>query len=894
MILPTKDIQLISAEPEKDDAEDDQPSQNCSPKSISITYSSDLDMLTQLKDCTKQKDFIRGQELHSEIWRKGGFGKNIRVDNALMHMYVKCGALMNAQYVFDELPLRDVISWTTLIAGYVQHEQGEEAFNLLEQMQAECLAPDVMTLACILKACGSIEAIEKGRKIHSELVIKGFLFADDVIGNALLDMYMKCHAIEDAQDVFNKLTSRSVVTWTSLIQGYCHEGQGEKALKCYEQMQCEGFSPNTLTSSFALKACGKLKATEKGMQIHLDIIKKGLLEENIMIGAVLVGMYAKIGSMIEARQVFRGLSVWDTSSWSALIEGYCQHGYIDEAFSCLQEMHNDRVTLDVAAFSCLLQACSSNGVIENCEILHAQVLREGSLGAFGNGLIDMYVKLNLLKKAQLVLEALPWPDIVSWTALISGYVKHGHAEHALHYFERMQGQGFTVDSVMLSCILKACASIAAAEKGIELHTEIMRKGLLETNIVLGNALIDLYAKCGETVKAQEVFDRLVTRDLVSWNTLIAGYAQNWQGEAALACLEKMQQEGLSPDEATLSCIVKACSTMGAVEIGQAIHAEVSRQGLLEKNVFIGNILVDMYSKCGAIRKAQEVFDQLPDKEVVTWTSIIEGYCHCDLNEQALHCFEQMLSTGIPPTAVTFLPALCACGNLGALEKGEELHKKTIRDGFLEGNSALGSALVDMYAKCGAPQKAQQVFDDLSVRNVVTWTALMAGYGQVGMHSTVFELFNKMLLEGTGPNSITFVVLLNSCCRLNKIDEGELYFKAMKARYGIDATSEHCTCMVNLFSSAGLFDKAVSVIEKMPSDCFPAWFTLLCACQKWGNVQFGKIAFEEVIRLDKEFDLAYMCMSDIYATACMEEEASRVESMRIRTVPGTKGILACTS
>ena len=224
-----------------------------------------------------------------------------------------------------------------------------------------------------------------------------------------------------------------------------------------------------------------------------------------------------------------------------------------------------------------------------------------------------------------VFEILLVQDVISWNTLISGYIQAGQCSEALDCMQRIYCECLSPDSVTFICILKACGTIGGTNKGKQIHDKIRRRGLLEKDITLGNALLDMYTRCGMLSRAQKVLEELSVRDVVCWSALITGYAQQGQGYMALNCFDWMQREGLSPNEVTLSCFLKACGSMGAIEKGEQIHAEIANNGLLEKNIVLATALVDMYAKCGALSKARKVHNELPVRTVASWNALIAGY-----------------------------------------------------------------------------------------------------------------------------------------------------------------------------------------------------------------------------------------------------------------------------
>jgi pentatricopeptide repeat protein len=226
----------------------------------------------------------------------------------------------------------------------------------------------------------------------------------------------------------------------------------------------------------------------------------------------------------------------------------------------------------------------------------------------------------------------------------------------------MQKEGISPNQITFISLLKACGSICAIEKGEQIRGEIASRGFLKTNAVLGNALVDMYAKCGMVEKAHTVLKELPVRDVVSWCTLICGYAQQRKCPQALDCFDQMKSEGLFPDDITFACVLKACGSAGDIENGERIHDEILTSGLLDTNAFLGTALVDMYAKCGSLAKSQAVHEELHCKDVVAWNALIVGYVKQGKGFEALRCFRQMHIEGVNPDSITFDAILKACGH----------------------------------------------------------------------------------------------------------------------------------------------------------------------------------------------------------------------------------------
>ena len=347
---------------------------------------------------------------------------------------------------------------------------------------------------------------------------------------------------------------------------------------------------------------------------------------------------------------------------------------------------------------------------------------------------------------------------------------------------------------------------------------------------------------------------------MSWNVLIAGYVEHGLGDQAIKFFRQMDYEGIISDDITYTCILNACATIMSLDIGKEIYARVSKQGLLKENVVLGTALINMYAKCLAFERACKVFDELPERDTVTWSALIAGYVENGLSDQAFECFKRMEDEGVSPDALPYVSTLKACAGIGSLEVGEELHAKVSEQGILKKNIVVATALIDMYAKCGALQRAGKVFDGLPQRDIVSWNVLIAGYAQAGQVDMVFSTFRRMRIECIQPNLVTFLALLNACCHSALLNQGEQLFHEMIVLYNLKPIIEHYTCMVDLFSRAGEFEKAKHYLV----DDVSTLLAFLGACHKLENFDLGRLAFKKIVQLDEKCAAAYVCMANIYA------------------------------
>lgn len=483
-------------------------------------------------------------------------------------------------------------------------------------------------------------------------------------------------------------------------------------------------------------------------------------------------------------------------------------------------------------------------------------------------LVDMYVKCGSLSKAQEVFDTLSCQDVVTWTALISGYAQsEDGGEKALSCFKSMQLEGVCPNAHTFSCILKVCGCMRESECGKEIHATIFYDGVLLENLFVASALVHMYAKCGNFVEAERVLNGLSARDAVAWTALISGYVDYDHSMEALNCFEQMHHDRVSPCAVTYSCVLKACGIVGDKEKGKHTHSEIVKRDYLRRELVLSHSLIDMYANCGLLAEAKNVFDHTEARDVVSWTTLIAGYVDHELGEEACLCFTAMQNEGISPDACTFACCLKACGSIGAAGKGEEVHVEIRRAGLGNGDLVLGSALVDMYVKCGLLDKAHMVFDTLPVRDQMLWTSLVKGYSQHGDVENVLYIFERMRGDGHEPQSVVFVSVINACTHAGLVEKGRVCYETMQKDFGIKPTLQHHACMVDLYSRAGRLEEAIEMLNSSP--CHPNMVmlsTILGACRKRNNLEVGIQAFQQALGLGKQETSAYIGMYYLYAEA----------------------------
>ncbi|KAJ7517631.1 hypothetical protein O6H91_21G032400 [Diphasiastrum complanatum] len=755
----------------------------------------------------------------------------------------------------------------------------KEALHILELMVQQNIQVPVNTYVSLMKGCARKKALAEGKRVHS-LIVQSGLNSNIFLGSTLVFMYAKCGSVLDAREVFEAMPAHNVFSWTAVISAYADHGQGEEAINLFQQMQQTGVTPDKVAFLVVLKACARIAALEQGKQLHSDIVRSGF-ESNVTVGNSLVDLYAKCGCIENARQVFANMNERDVVSWNAMIGGYAQQGLGKEALAQYAQMKQEGVQPDNVTYVVLLKVCSSMASLEQGKQLHIHIIKSGleSDMIVGSALVDMYAKCGSIEHAREVFNKMSERDVVSWSAMITGYAQQGHGKEALALYEQMKQENVQPNNVTYVVLLNACASIAALEQGKQLHSNII-KGGFESDVIIGNTLIDMYVKCGCIADAREVFIKMGERDVVSWTAMIAGYAHQRLDKEALALYEQMKHEGVQPNRVTYMVLLNACASSATLEQGKHLHADIIRSGF-ESDVIIGNTLVDMYAKCGCIENAHEVFVKMKGQDMVSWNTLIAGYAQQGLGKEALALYEQMKKKGVPTNNVTFVILLKACASVAALELGKQLHCDIIRSGC-ELDVTVGSALIDMYGKCGSLEQARQVFNKMSERDVISWSVMIAGYVQQGLVEEAFALYEEMKQEGMQTNSVTCVILLKSCASIAALEQGkQLHYDIIRSGFESDVFVRNT--LVAMYAKCGCIDDAREVFNKMNERDVVSWNAMIAGYSQQG---LGKeaLALYEQMKQDavQPDNVTYVVLLNACATIVAPEQGKQLHSDIIRS------------
>ncbi|MFS7994031.1 putative tetratricopeptide-like helical domain superfamily, DYW domain-containing protein [Helianthus anomalus] len=735
-----------------------------------------------------------------------------------------------------------------------------------------------------MKTCANVQSRPLARALHCQLITTGLDVSTFVLNN-LINMYSGCGLIDDASLVFNEIELKNVFTWNTMIEGFMCSGRVLDAEKVFDEMpQRDVVSWNSMMSGYFRNGL-----LEKTVEVFVSMVRRFDCVPDAYSFSCVMKACAGIKNVNLAMQV-HGLAkkfefLGDDSVESSMVDMYIKCDMPDVAESIFVKMKNPNM------FS-------------------------------WNSMIYGYSKLYGAQSALKLFDQMPKRDVVSWNMIISILSKHGNVMKTLDMFIEMCRQGFRPNSMTYASVLSASTSIYELTWGAHLHARIIR---LHQNIdvYVGSGLIDLYAKCGRFEKARKVFKEIKDHNVVSWTSLIGGAVHCGNEADAFSLFKQMKEVPVTSDQFTLATVLGACCALKDLNPGTQIHAYSIRIGM-DPSIPVANALITMYAKCsdirsannvfelmlhrdiiswttmitsfsqnGNIEKAREYFDKMPERNVVSWNSMLAGYVNHGFWEDGLKIYVLMRQQGVKPDCITFVSSIGACANAAIQKLGTQIVCQAEKFGF-GSDISVKNSIITMYSKCGRINDAEKTFDSIATKNLISWNAMMAGYAQSGHGNQVVDTFEKMIGSGMIPDHISYVSVLSGCSHAGLVSEGQRYFDMLINEHEIIPTCEHYACMVDLYGRAGLVDKAKDLIDEMPMEPNAAvWGALLGACRIHRNSTMAETALKNLVELDAEDSGSYVLLANLYTDSGNLENVSNVRRIMkdkgIRKNPGCSWI-----
>ncbi|KAF7069274.1 hypothetical protein CFC21_074930 [Triticum aestivum] len=535
---------------------------------------------------------------------------------------MKAGRVADALDLFDRMPRKNVVAWTSAVSGLTRNGRPEAAVEMFADMVGSGVAPNDFACNAALAACAAAGpgALRAGEQLHS-LAVRAGLAGDAWVGSCLVELYARCGSTRAAELVLARMDSPDVVAYTSLVSALCRSGEFGQAVEALGQMVVRGVEPNehTVTSILAAACCPLVL----GVQIHGYMIKAMGSSQSVYASSALIDFYSRNGEFDMARTVFDNLQCKNVVTWCTMMQLHVRDGRPEDALQLFDEMISEGIVdPNEFAFSIALGACESIALGSQ---LHSLAIKHDLASDLrvSNALLSMYGRSGLVEELEAVLRGIEDPDIVSWTAAISAYFQNGHGEKAIALLAQMHSQGLMPNDYAFSSVLSSCADLALLDQGRQFHCLALKLGC-DMKTCTGNALINMYSKCGQIVPARLAFDVMDHRDVTSWNSLIHGYAQHGEVDMALKAFSEMCPNGGEPNESTLLGILAACNHAGLVDEGVAFFrsAMAGRYGAFLTPSHYACV-VDMLGRSGRFDDALCLIEEMPfEPGILVWKTLL--------------------------------------------------------------------------------------------------------------------------------------------------------------------------------------------------------------------------------------------------------------------------------
>ncbi|CAJ1938319.1 unnamed protein product [Sphenostylis stenocarpa] len=704
-----------------------------------------------------------GKQLHAHSI-KSGFQAHEFVTTKLLQMYARNFSFQNACHLFDTVPYRNLHSWAALLRVHVEMGFFEEAFLLFEQLLYEPVGLEFFVFPVMLKICCGLCAVELGKQMHG-MALKYEFDKNVYVGNALIDMYGKCGSLGEAKKVLEGMPQKDCVSWNSLITASVANGLVYEALDLLQNMSAAecGIAPNLVSWSVVIGGFAQNGYYVESVKLFARMVLEAGMRPNAQTLASVIPAFGRMQWLHLGKElhcyVVRHEFFSNAFVVNGLVDMYRRCGDMKSSFKMFSRFSRKCA----ASYNAIIAGYWENDNVFRAKELFDQMEKEG-------------------------VER----DRISWNSMISGYVTSSLFDEAFSLFRDMLKEGIEPDSFTLGSVLAGCANMASIQRGKEIHSHAIVKGL-QFNSIVGGALVEMYSKCKDIVAAQMAFDDVSESDLPTWNALISGYARSYQAEKIGELLQKMKRNGFEPnvytlngiiagyvenkqcdlamqlfiemqianfrpDIYTIGMILAACSKLATIQRGKQVHAYSIRAGH-DSDFHIGAALVDMYAKCGDVKHCYRVYKRISEPNLVSYNAMITAYAMHGYGDEGIGIFRRMLAGNVRPDHVTFLAVLSSCVHAGSLEIGHECFDLMATYNVVPSLKHY-TCMVDLLSRAGKLYEAYELIKSLPMEaDAVTWTALLGGcfsHNEV----TLGEIAAENLIELEPNNPGNYVMLAN--------------------------------------------------------------------------------------------------------------------------------------
>ncbi|GMH14782.1 hypothetical protein Nepgr_016623 [Nepenthes gracilis] len=783
--------------------------------------SDDYTFPSVIKACSALCDVEVGKGVHSLVLRTGYY-RNVVVQTALVDYYAKIGRTDIARLVLDRMSQPDLVSWNALISGYSWNFCDNEALEVLRQIWVKGLKPNVSTLASIIPVCTRLGCLNMGKHLHGYAIKCGF-FQNELLTPALISMYAHTGDIVAGRRLFDLSPIKNIVIWNSMIYAYTQNQRSYDAYEMFSDMLHSDFCPNTVTfvsiipccedldsiwhgeclhacvvkhalekqasvataliSMYAnlgyldsakflfdqiagfvpdaisiisvLTACCNLEAVLLGKSAHAFSIKKDL-NSNLNLSNLLLAFYSDCHQVSSSYKLFQKMVVQNTISWNTMISGYLNNGEIQKAVALLLEMQLEGVEFDLVTLISILPYCYKRGDLVQGMAVHCYAVKSGFINDvfFCNSLINTYSNCGNLGAATLLFEIMPQRSVISWNSLITSYLCHNLHSEVMVLLRQMAGGDQRPNYITLLNTLPSCYTIL---QGKSIHAFAIRTGAIEQTPLV-TSIIFMYARFERMASCFLMFGAGEKQHTSLWNAMMSALVPAREAKNTVAIFCQLLWTELKPDYITILSLVSACVQLNSISLNDSIVAYLTKGGFV-KDAAICNALIDNYAKCGYILIARKLFEELQDKDAVSWSVMINGYTlHGDGNA-AVALLLDMEDSSVRPDSITYLSILSACSHGGLVEQSKMvLNSMIVHE--IRPSIEHYACILDLLGRTGYLNEAYDIVNRLPGGPSVSMLESLLGACMVHGNLELGMKICGLLLEREPENPGFFVMLHN--------------------------------------------------------------------------------------------------------------------------------------
>ncbi|CAA6660841.1 unnamed protein product [Spirodela intermedia] len=646
---------------------------------------------------------------------KSGLGAEPLLSNVLLNVYAKAGRLRECAKLFDEMPLKDIISWCTLISGCVSRGLDLEAFGLLKRVYRSGLMPNHFIISSVLKGCSNSDNSALGTQVHAAIIKIGLVF-DSFVEVGLISIF------------FYEIPVKCLVSWNAMISGYVQHGFFSEAMDLSRDMCRMGFVMDLVAMRVVVGTGSALAMINFCKNLHAYSIKIGLDTDNFVV-AEHVKLLSRLGEVDAIGKLFARVRKPDACLFALTIVGYYINGHRFEAVKHAEQLLRSGLNMSPGAIVSLLNLCLFK---EEGSQVHAHVLKNGhgSYLSVSNALISTYANCEAMEDAEAAFLEMPEHDIISWTAIMSGHAQNAQFGEAFGIFQSCRKKGIKLDEHALATIINACSATRTMNLGQQCHALVLKLGI-EFSEYLAASFLHMYSKCGDVDSTTALFYSYpCPHGLVPINVMLAGYSWNSLPEKAIELFCAEHGLGFIPNEFSFSAVLGACSDLRLVVMGQQLHSCIIKRGFESFDVVVGNAMIKFYVKSGNVESACRSFYSMNYWDSNSYAVMISGYAQNRCNMPAMKLFCQMHQSGLSRNPIAFASVLRCCVSLLALKLGKQVHASVLKTGFAS-DPHVSSSLVGMYSKSSGMDGAVKNRNEILTGDHAWWSSIVAEFSQEG-------------------------------------------------------------------------------------------------------------------------------------------------------------------